>query len=220
MATINYITLKVPEILFRYLDPIQKTPTFNVCRYKRQPGVIFRIPHSLRAGHLVHCFIEHEVNFSNTLKTGTLTMKVQLTFVPVTHGVFCGFAELKGTYQTRYYDEEDDSYGEESFVPDYVNPENVMNVAPLPIGLKSNLYEYLNELLFEKCDDVDLLSQYAVNLGCQRDTIKKAKYVPHPEVSSKYPQKTRQTVDFFEAASTGSINLLPASKNQLDLFNK
>lgn len=146
-------------------------------------------------------------------------MKVQLTFVPVTHGVFSGFAELKGTYQTKYYDE-DDYYGEERFVPDYVNTENVINIAPLPIGIKSNLYEYLNELLFEKCEDIDVLSEYAINLGCQRDTIKKAKYVAHPEISDRYPKKTRQTVDFFEAASNGNINLLPPPKSQLDLFSK
>lgn len=218
MATLNYITLKVPKILFDHIELIQKTPTFNVYRYTRQKGIIFRLPHSLREGHMVHCFIEHEINFSNTLKTGTLTLKVQCTFVPVTHGVFSGFKHLEGSYSTRWHDEDD--YGDETFIPDYKSPDNEIFVAPLPIGIKSNLYDYLNEILFQHCDDADLLSKYAVNLGCQKDTIRKATYIPAPELNSSLPRAKQhhlQNIDFFDAASSGSgLKLLP--EKQLNLF--
>lgn len=219
MATLNYITLKVPEILFDMISLIQKTPTFNVYRYRRQPGVIFRLPHSLRAGHIVHCFIEHEVNMSNTLKTGTLTLKVQCTFVPVTHGVFSGFKELKGTYETRWHDEDD--WGEDTFIPNYQDPNNEIYVAPLPIGIKTNLYEYLNEILFQHADDVDMLSKYAVDLGCQKNTIRKAVYIPAPALNSSLPRAVKshhQTMDFFTQASNQAISLLP--ENQLSLFQE
>lgn len=220
MATLNYITLKVPGILFNYLETIQKTPTFNVCRYTRQKGIIFRVPHELREGHMVHCFIEHEVNFSNTLKTGTLTLKVQCTLVPVTHGVFSGFKNLEGSYECNYYDEDEYSYGNEYFKPNYQDPKNEIFVAPLPIGLKTNLYEYLNEVLFQHCDDPDLLSKYAVNLGCQKDTVRKATYVPAPELHSDLDRAKKnhiQSINFFESASSGAIKLLPENK-QLSIF--
>lgn len=222
MATINYITLKVPKILFSHLELIQKTPTFSVYRYTRQKGIIFRLPHQLQPDHLVHCFIEHEVNFTNTLRTGTLTLKVQCTLVPVTHGVFSGFKHLEGQYSCNHYDEDDygDGYSLESFRPDYQNPNNEIFVAPLPIGIKTNLYEYLNEILFQHCDDPDLISKYAVNLGCQKDTIRKATYIPSPELNSDL-QRAKvshlQNIDFFKASAEGSINLIP--QNQLPLFN-
>lgn len=222
MATLNYITLRVPGILFNQIETIQKTPTFNVCKYKRQPGIIFRIPHELRPDQMVHCFIEHEVNFTNTLKTGTLTLKVQCTLVPVTHGVFSGFKNLEGHYDTDYTDEEDYSYGNERFVPNYNDSKNEIFVAPLPIGLKSNLYEYLNEILFQHCDDPDVLSKYAVSLGCQANTVRKATYIPSPEMHSKVKsyearQKHIQAIDFFKAVGDAAIALLP-EKNQLNLF--
>jgi hypothetical protein len=218
MATLNYITLRVPEILFQNIETIQKTPTFNVCRYTRQKGVIFRIPHSLRADHVVHCFIEHEINLSNTLKTNTLTLKVQCTMVPVTHGVFSGFKHLEGSYHTRWHDEDD--YGDETFIPDYNNDKNEIYVAPLPLGVKTNLFEYLNEILFQHCDDPDILSKYAVNLGCQKETIRKATYVPAPELHSNLPRAKAnhiQAIDFFQSAENASIRLLPEQK-QLRLF--
>jgi hypothetical protein len=221
MATLNYITLRVPDILFLHIELIQKTPTFSVYRYKRQAGIIFRLPHSLRPGHMVHCFIEHEINFSNTLKTGTLTLKVQCTFVPVTHGVFSGFKHLEGKYSCNYYDEDDQSYGEETFIPNYASPENEIFVAPLPIGIKTNLYEYLDEILFQHCDDPEILSKYAVNLGCQKDTIRKATYIPAPELNSTLSRAQTnhiQNINFFEAAGSGAgFKLLP-DKKQLGLF--
>jgi hypothetical protein len=223
MATLNYITLRVPKILFSNIELIQKTPTFSVYRYTRQKGIIFRLPHELRESHMVHCFIEHEINFSNTLKTGTLTLKVQLTFVPVTHGVFSGFKHLEGSYSCNYYDEDDDGngYSLESFKPDYVNPKNEIFVAPLPIGIKTNLYEYLDEILFQHCDDPELLSKYAINLGCQKDTIRKATYIPAPELNSDLPRAKRnhiQNINFFEAVGSGEgLKLLPEQK-QLGLF--
>jgi hypothetical protein len=224
MATLNYITLKVPKVLFDHITLIQKTPTFSVYRYKMQKGVIFRLPHELREGHMVHCFIEHEVNFTNTLKTGTLTLKVQCTFVPVTHGVFSGFKHLEGSYSCNWYDEDDygDGYSIESFRPNYQNPNNEIFVAPLPVGMKTNLYEYLNEILFQHCDDADLLSKYAVNLGCQKDTIRKVTYIPAPELNSDLPKAKKnhiQNINFFEGANTGvGVALLP-EKKQLGLFD-
>lgn len=220
MATLNYITLRVPGILFSHIELIQKTPNFNVYRYTRQKGIIFRLPHSLREGHMVHCFIEHEINFSNTLKTGTLTLKVQLTFVPVTHGVFSGFKHLEGQYSCHYYDEDDDTTIE-SFIPNYNSDKNEIFIAPLPMGIKTNLYEYLNEIIFQHCDDPELLSKYAINLGCQKDTIRKATYIPAPELNSDLPRAKRnhiQNINFFEAVGSGQgVKLLPEQK-QLGLF--
>ena len=59
--------------------------------------------------------MEYEINLSNTLRTGTLTMKVQITFIPCHMGVFSGFKELKGSYDAYYNDEDYDdwSYGTE-----------------------------------------------------------------------------------------------------------
>lgn len=218
MATLNYVTLKVPEILFSNIETIQKCTHFNVCRYRMQKGVIFRIPHDLRAGMMVHCFIEHEVNLSNTLKTGTLTLKVQCTMVPVHMGVFSGFKKLNGGYRTNWFDEE--SYGEDYFVPDYRSPENEIYVAPLPLGIKSNLSSYLDEILFKHCDDTNLLHSYAVNLGCQRDTIRKATYVPAPELHSNLPRAKRQHgkwIDFFAMAEKGEVALLPENQLKLEM---
>ena len=216
MATLNYVTIKTPEVLFSNIEVIQKTPAFNVCRYTHKKGVIFRIPHELRPGHIVHCFIEHEINLSNTLKTGTLTLKVQCTLVPVTHGLFSGFKNLEGSYSTRWFDED---YGEETFVPDYGNPENEIFVAPLPVGIKTNLYEYLNEILFKHCDDTDMISKYAVSLGCQKNTVRKAIYIPAPVLNSDLPRANRkhiQNIDFFKGAENNEIALLP--EGQLKLF--
>lgn len=218
MATLNYITIKVPNILFKNIVTIQKTPNFNVCKYTQQPGIIFRIPHQLREGQIVHCFIEHEVNLSNTLKTGTLTLKVQCTMVPVTHGIFSGFNNLEGTYKTRWFDEGD--CGQETFVPDYKSEYNEIFVAPLPIGIKSNLYEYLNEILFKHCDDADMISKYAVDLGCQKETVRKSIYIPAPELNSDLPKAKRNhisNIDFFKNAESGNVSLMPENR-QLDMF--
>lgn len=216
MATLNYITLKVPQILYKNIELIQSTPNFKVYRYKLQKGVIFRIPHSLPEEALVHCFIEHEVNLTNTLKTGTLTLKVQCTFVPVHMGVFSGFKHLEGSYSCSWEDEQDGySQGNEYFVPNYKSPENEIYVAPLPVGMKTNLYEYLNEILFQHTDDTEVLSKYAVDLGCQKDTVRKAVYIPAPELHSKSMSARSshiQSVDFFKAAGEGNISLLPENR--------
>lgn len=221
MATINYLTIRVPEILFKNIELIQSTPHFKVYRYSRQKGIIFRLPHGLKPEMLCHVFLEHEINFSNTLKTGTLTLKCQCTFVPVNIGVFSGFKELKGKYHTRWVDEGDYDSEEETFVPDYTDVNNEIYVAPLPIGVRSNLGDYLNEILFDKVDDVNILHDYAVNLGCQKDTVRKATYVAAPTLNAKRP--TEKTIkkhlvwqDFFASAETGSVNLLPP-KTQLHL---
>jgi len=112
MATINYTTLQLPKILWDYSELIQDTPHFEVRRYKHKKGIIFRIPKGAEVGQTFHAFMEHEINLSNTLRTGTLTMKVQITFVPCFMGVFSGFKELKGSYETDWNDED---YGEDYF---------------------------------------------------------------------------------------------------------
>lgn len=138
--------------------------------------------------------------------------------VPVTHGVFSGFKHLEGSYKTNWYDEDE---GYDYFKPDYENPKNEIFVAPLPIGIKSNLYEYLNEVLFQHCDDPDILSKYAVNLGCQTNTIRKATYIPAPELNSSLPRAKQnhiQNIDFFKQAENGSVALMPESR-QLNMFS-
>ena len=143
MATINYVTLKLPKVLWEETEIIQDTPNFEVRKYKFKKGIIYRVPHGLKENDVCHAFLEHEINLSNTLKSGTLTMKVQVTFVPCHLGVFSGFKELKGSYDTVWWDE--DSCGEEYFKPDYDNDENIKNIVPLPPNLKTNLNKFLNK---------------------------------------------------------------------------
>lgn len=222
MATINYVTIEFNESIQQYAELIQSLPYFNVYKNKHQKGVIFRIPRGLQLGDLCHVFIEHEVNLTNTLKTGTLTMKVQLTFLPVHIGVFSGFAELKGSYHTNYFDEDDYSYGDEYFVPDYNHSDNVKKVVPLPVNMQSNLYEYLNEIIFQKIDDMDLINKYAVALGCQKDKLQKSiKFIPAPKntgSSSNAIKAHKQAVYFFESVSKKNIALIPENVSQTRLF--
>jgi hypothetical protein len=210
MATINYVTLKFPEILLPNVEKIQDTPNFIVYRYKVTPGIIFRIPHGVKTDDVCHFFIEHEINLSNTIKTGTLTLKVQITVVPCHMGLFSGFSKLPGTYKTCWHDED---YGDETFVPDY--DRGTKRIVPLPVGGHTNLYEYLNEILFKRNDDLNIIDQYAVNLGCQKEKLKdKVVFALAPEntsvtnpTSSKAAfQKTQLMFDFL---SNQNLQLMP-----------
>ena len=209
MATINYTTLQLPEILWTHTELIQDTPHFEVRRYKHKKGIIFRIPKGAKQGQTHHAFMEHEINLSNTLRTGTLTMKVQVTFVPCHMGVFSGFKTLEGTY---HCDWEDEFYGDERFIPDYLNAENVRNIIPLPPNIKTNLYEYLNEILFNHVNDASIISKYAIDLGCQVKTIKD-NLVPVPVQTSETKKGLKafqQTFNFFNEITFGAgNNLLP-----------
>lgn len=211
MATINYCTLKFPDILLKHIELIQETPMFNVYRYKVTKGIIFRIPNGVMPDDVCHFFMEHEVNLSNTIKTGTLTLKVQITIVPVHMGVFSGFENLQGTYGTDWADEGD--WGYERFTPDY--DRSTKKIVPLPIGGRTNLYEYLNEILFKQNNDLDIIHQYAVNLGCQKEQLKnKVVFVPAPEYSSKAnpigSQKAfQQTQRMFDFMSNQNLQLMP-----------
>lgn len=209
MATINYTTLQLPKILWEYSEPIQSTPHFEVRRYKHKKGIVFRIPNGAEVGQTHHAFMEHELNLSNTLRTGTITMKVQITFVPCHIGVFSGFKTLKGSYETHWNDED---YGEEYFKPDYNNEANVKNVVPLPPNMKTNLYEYLNEILFNHISDADIISEYAVDLGCQKEKMKEY-FIPAPIQTSnslKGNNAFNETINFFNNITSGNgANLLP-----------
>lgn len=215
MATINYCTLKFPEILLKHIELIQKTPMFNVYRYKVTKGIIFRIPNGVMPDDVCHFFMEHEVNLSNTIKTGTLTLKVQITIVPVHMGVFSGFENLQGSYETDWDDEGD--WGYDTFVPDYDRA--TKKIVPLPIGGRTNLYEYLNEILFKQNEDLDIINQYAVNLGCQKEHLKgKVVFVPAPEYSSKTnpigSQKAfAQTQLMFDFMANQNMQLLPPANH-------
>lgn len=209
MATINYTTLQLPKILWDYSEMVQETPHFDVRRYKHKKGIIFRVPKGAEVGQTFHAFMEHEINLSNTLRTGTLTMKVQITFVPCHMGVFSGFKELKGSYETDWNDED---YGEEYFKPDYKNDANIKNIVPLPPNMKTNLYEYLNEILFNYVDDANVISKYAVDLGCQKEKLKEC-FIAAPVQTSDSQKGNKafsQTIDFFNVLTSGNGgNLLP-----------
>lgn len=208
MATINYTTLQLPEILWKYSEVIQETPHFEVRRYKHKKGIIFRVPRGAKEGQTHHAFMEHEINLSNTLRTGTLTMKIQITFVPCHMGVFSGYSVLKGSYQTQW----DDEFGEDLFIPDYKNDSNVKNIVPLPPNIKSNLYEYLNEILFSHVSDADIISRYAVDLGCQKEVLHN-NIIPIPEQTSttrKGIKAFNETFDFFNSITSGiGLSMLP-----------
>lgn len=213
MATINYTTLQLPEILWKFSEVIQDTPNFEVRKYNHKKGIIFRIPHEAKPGQTHHAFMEHEINLSNTLRTGTLTMKVQITFVPCHMGVFSGFETLEGTYDTNWDDED---YADERFIPDYNNADNIKNIVPLPANIKTNLYEYLNEILFNHVNDADVISKYAVDLGCQKK-IMKDYFTPVPVQTSNSKKGNKvfhQTIDFFNEITSGAgQNLLPENTN-------
>jgi hypothetical protein len=210
MATINYTTLRLPETVWEYSEKIQDTPNFEVRRCTHKKGVIFRLPHGAQVGQTHHAFMEHEINLSNTLRTGTLTMKIQITFIPCHIGVFSGFETLKGQYGDDF-DYDDDYWGYEYFKPDYESPENIKNIIPLPPNMKTNLYEYLNEIIFNHVSDADVISDYAIDLGCQKKVIKD-RLVPIPVQTSQTEKGTRafhQTVNFFDEITSGTgSNLL------------
>jgi uncharacterized protein YodC (DUF2158 family) len=216
MATINYVTLKFPEILLKHVEKLQDTKSFSVYRYTVTPGIIFRIPHGVMTDDVCHFFIEHEINLSNTIKTGTLTLKVQITVVPCHMGLFSGFSKLPGTYQTEWFDEDSreyDAWGDDRFVPDYER--GTKRVVPLPVGGKTNLYEYLNEILFKPNEDLDIINQYAVNLGCQKDKLKdKVVFALAPEyTSATNPDSSKnafhQTQLMFDFLSSQNLQLMP-----------
>lgn len=211
MATINYTTLQLPDVLWLKSEVITDTPHFEVRRYTHKKGIFFRLPKGAKPGQTHHAFMEHEINLSNTLRTGTLTMKIQITFVPCHMGVFSGYQTLKGSYEA---DWNDDFFGNEYFIPDYKNEANVKNIIPLPPNIKSNLAEYLNEILFNHVDDAAIISKYAVDLGCQKNIIKDC-LVPMPVQTSttqKGHKAFNETIDFFNNITSGNgANLIPES---------
>jgi len=214
MATIAYVTLKMPDVLWAQTEVIQKTPNFEVRRYKHKKGILFRVPHGVKENDICHAFMEHEINLSNTIRTGTITMKIQVTFIPCHIGVFSGFKVLEGHYDCEY-DDEYMEYG--SFVPEYDSPDTIKNIIPLPPNIKSNLSEYLNEILFKYCDNADLIHKYAVDLGCQKEKLK-ANFIPAPEQASttkKGIKAFNATIDFFNEITTGQMNMLPEVKSEL-----
>lgn len=126
-------------------------------------------------------------------------------------GVFSGFQSLKGEH---IYDE--DGFGCERFVPDYQNSENVRNIVPLPVNVSTNLYDYLNKILFQYCDNAEAISRYAVALGCQKDNIQNH-FVPAPVQTSettKGIQAHHRTISFYDEITNGSMNLLPFPNTQ------
>src|SRR5690606_1536012 len=192
---------------------IQDLPCFNVYRYKRRKGIIFRLPKDLEEGVACHVFFEHEINLTNTLKTKTLTMKVQITFVPVSYGLFCGFEHLEG--RTDWYEDE---YGQESeyFRPDYSSDKNVKRVAGLPPKVPLNMIEYLKEILFAPITEAEMINQYVVSLGCQVKNLQDLMFIPEPTVNEngngpthrkmlKY-QRTKAT---FDKLSSDQLKLIP-----------
>ena len=210
MATINYVTLKFPAILREYTKLIQDTPNFQVLRYTHRPGIIFRIPHEVKDDDVCHFFLEHEINLTNTIRTGTLTLKVQVTVVPCHMGLFSGFTELQGDYTTTW---EDEFYGNDRFIPDY--DRSTRRIVPLPVGGHTNLYEYLNEILFKQANDLDIINKYAVDLGCQKEKLKASvEFALAPENTSATnpPQSRRafqQTQLMFDFLSNQNLQLMP-----------
>jgi len=219
MATINYTTLKLPELLWHESEVIQNTPHFEVRKYNHKKGIIFRLPNGAKPGQIHHAFMEHEINLSNTLRTGTLTMKILVTFLPCHIGIFSGFKTLKGSYQSDFDDEValDSGY----FMPNYDHPDNIKNVVPLPPNIKSNLYEYLNEILFKHTDDAEIIDQYAVELGCKTQDIEK-NIIKSPVLTSntfKGSMKFSETVNFFKDMKSGKgSSLIPEDKKKETVY--
>ena len=108
--------------------------------------------------------------------------------------------------------EDDEDYGYDFFKPDYNNEANVKNIVPLPPNMKTNLYEYLNEILFNHVSDADVISKYAVDLGCQKEKLKEC-FIPAPVQTSSTERGVKafnETIDFFNIITSGNgSNLLP-----------
>jgi len=125
-------------------------------------------------------------------------------------GLFSGFTDLKGRYETDWTDED---YGYERFVPDYDRA--TKRIVPLPIGGHTNLYEYLNEILFKQHDDLDIINKYAVDLGCQKEKLKGCvEFALAPEYSSKTNRDSSrnafgQTQLMFDFLSNQNLQLMP-----------
>lgn len=214
--TLNYCTIITPQILFDNIELLQETPTFNVYRYKRTRGVIVRLPKGLQPDVACHVFFEHEINLTNTLKTKTLTLKTQVTFVPVSYGLFCGFERLEG--ENRWY--EDEEYGQEyeTFVPDYSSDKNIKRVAGLPPKVPLNMIEYLKEILFQPITEAEMINKYAMSLGCQVKNLQDLMFIPDPSMkddgalkSIKQIRAHNRTLDLFNTISSEKVNLIPQS---------
>lgn len=215
--TLNYCTLLTPKILFENIELIQELPYFNVYRYKRRKGIIFRLPKDLEVGVACHVFFEHEINLTNTLKTKTLTLKVQITFVPVSYGLFCGFEHLEG--ENKWYWDDEDQYETEYFKPDYSSDKNVKRVAGLPPKVPLNMIEYLKEILFAPITESEMINNYVVDLGCQVKAIKDLMFIPEPVVNEKGNGITlrkqnayRRTMKLFTEMASEQLSLLPENK--------
>lgn len=216
--TLNYCTILVPELLFKNILLIQSTPNFNVYRYTRTRGVIMRLPHKLEAGTACHLFMEHEINLSNTLKTKTLTFKIQMTFVPVSYGLFCGFENLEG--RNEWYEDEDYGYERETFIPDYSNDKNVKRVAGLPPKVPLNMIDYLKEILFQEITEAEMIDKYVTNLGCQVKNIQDIMFIPEPTPNNngvgnelRKASAHRRTLQLFNTISSEQLNLIPKTND-------
>lgn len=212
--TLNYCTIITPEILFKHIELLQETPFFNVYRYTHTKGVIIRLPKGLEKDVACHVFFEHEINLTNTLKTKTLTFKVQLTFVPVSYGLFCGFERLEG--ENRWYEDEEYGHEYESFVPDYKSDKNVKRVAGLPPKVPLNMIEYLKEIIFQSITEAEMINKYAVSLGCQVKAMQDLMFIPVPTpketdglVSSKSARRNARTLELFNTISSEQMDLIP-----------
>jgi hypothetical protein len=214
--TLNYCTLITPKILFDNIELLQETPTFNVYRYKRTKGVIVRLPKGLEPDVACHVFFEHEINLTNTLKTKTLTLKIQVTFVPVSYGLFCGFERLEG--ENRWYEDEEYGHEYESFVPNYSSDKNVKRVAGLPPKVPLNMIEYLKDILFQPITEAEMINKYAMSLGCQVKNLQDLMFIPEPQlkddgglISPKQVRAHNRTLELFQTIASEKINLIPES---------
>lgn len=210
MASLFYVTLSVPKILFENITKIQELGSFSVYKYDFQKGIIFRIPHGVKVDDVCHFFMEHEINLSNTLRSGSLTPKTQVTLVPVEYGIFNGFENLEGEY---YWDEED-GVGYQYYSPDYKNEKNIKKIAPLPPINQKKIFNELKNLLFKQVTDVDLISKYAVHLGCQKKTLKDRIFISTPELAETTHRAALASKKSKEDFSNLSKNvpLIPESK--------
>lgn len=181
LANMIYFTLPIPEILWEHISPIQEISLFTVYRYDDQKGVIFRIPNDLKTGTICHFFVEHEINLSNTLKSGNISPKIQITLVPIEYGEFQGFAELDGEY---IEDEEDwSSY----FKPDYQSENNVVKIKPLPPIHVERVFDNLKELFFNYGQDI--VESTKVYINCHAPKLRKTVFVFDEENECINPQK-------------------------------
>lgn len=88
------ITESFQSILNR-LDLVCKTAYFSEYKHRSPFQVYLRVPHNVKTGDQVYCFIEPQINLSATARNNYPTLKLQLTICKYNAGFHSAWAKSK-----------------------------------------------------------------------------------------------------------------------------